>query len=650
MALLATGNPPASTARPVATLFDRYQLGTSYSTSQQEYQKKQERCQTDAKFKAEIAPYTLHHLFACKAVGTIPSYLGKQTPAVALELVNRQELIYKLTCLHITVCQGNVEGTRELIRRGADVNLRDKNGFTPWLHTALLVDYTTLKNLLEQSGATKDQAQWDQLRKSAGFEPDIDCLKKCIQRNEKGENLAITPADWTTTFRMERYSDSVVFEPTHHQHLWRLFFQHSFRNFIETFGAYTEKTLHPVQLAVQDSLGVLPGVDAQRSRGLFLCEAAKQGDFAGWYGAKAIDLPSEPKLFQWQIQQKFQQRALVGDSKEDYYALIDDSGAVTADAYHVGNALRFANDGWPVLIVFRFLGQRLGMFFIQAVSANTELTWNYGLTNVRLKWGNYKLLHKPEMISFLKGQNLTSLLSRILQLREERKKVTNAQDFMIKDFEVENYEAKLKFIFETPLALIFLCINNAIQATEAIDLLKSNQEFRQLLQVNLPIHIPHYLWIAQMLVLLQQIQGSLKQIPPAEEKMISAIQNFFNTEIIDYFAIPHVVKAAALLRDYLKLSLWKKSSLEKDWEDFKTATKQSLQQYSLEKDKEPPLAFFTSDQKFIVLLEEGTSELLHELGSLNDVERASTRTNQEQRTPDWCESYTIRTYKNFVKF
>ncbi len=624
----------------VPSLFERYQLDKCFPKAK--YLEVQKNSNASSQLRNEVTPFIPHFLFALNAtLESIKKYFSSKNYSEVKEIINRQASAYKLTCLHITVIQGNVEASRELIQRGADANARDVYGFTPWLHTALLVDSTTLKTLLEERRIERDPAQWAQLRKSAGFEPDTASLEKCFPPTGT-EPILI---DWTNNFKMELYTDSVIFSPPYHRHLWRLFSQHSFGKIPEMLDAFLNKTLHPPQLSIRNSLGT--GVDSDRTNGLYLCDDVQAGDFIGWYGAKAIPLPVEPDLYRWQIQQKMQQKIFAGDFKEDYFALIDESNELTADAYNVGNALRFANDGWPLMICLRFPGQRLGMFTLQSVPKNTELSWNYGVTNIRLKWGNYKLLHKKEMVVFLGNQTLKSLLTKIDHLKEEVRKAPTLQIYITQDCEIDNYEAKIKFIFETPAALIFLCLNNSIKASEVLDLLNFNEKFRKFLQTDLPTHTPHYLWTVQILILLQQIEESLAEISDDKQRINFLIQSFFNDKIIDRYSIPQIVKGVAFLRSYLKNRLRNNDLIEKEWDSFKNETKEKLEQYSLGKDNEPPLAFFTPDQKLIVVLEDGCYDLILKLKSLADVDRASTQTDIVSKTHNWGETYKIRVFKNF---
>ncbi|MBS0647658.1 MAG: hypothetical protein JSS10_00365 [Verrucomicrobia bacterium] len=583
-----------------------------------------------------------HFYFAYRegAPVAVLKYIDENLKPSCKSCINKPYSEHRLTALHIVVIKNNSEGARALLQRGADIDAEDAYGLTAWLQTALLADYVTIKNTLESHKAKKDEAKWQQLRKSAGFVPNAPSIERCTFTDENKVSHPLTSDYCRSAFGMESYTDDVIFGPSEHIYLWQLFNASSQDTVTNVLLA---KTSRCPQLSVQLITGLSPA-GPQRARGLILCQPLERCDFIGFYGARATMLKQNPKVARWQIQDYFQRSVVQGDSKEDYYCQIDLKNRLIGDAYSTGNIIRFANDGWPLMIEYRFYGPRIGVFALQAQQAGIELTWDYGITCSQLKWGNYRLLNKSDMVQFFVEEPILTLFQKIGAKEKNLQTVPcrTIEEAAQKSIELAGYQARFKFVFNTPLAMIYLCLNQTIKASEVINLLTSNPSLVQFLQMR--IYQPHYFWLVQTLILLELVEKCLDELPQNDKNIVCS---FFLHEIIDHYSVIQVVKGLVHLRAFLRENLERKKDIKTGWDKFKDELKQKIRNYSLEKDAKPPLALF-KDNTIIFVREGRADEVLHHLHLLQPIDDTSRNTHCSQETYDWCENYNINIYSNFV--
>lgn len=545
-------------ASPTAlpSLYERYQLDQVFTAEKY-------------KDKTERGLAAVHFLIALdQPLERIIEYMDIKLKESCKAHINIKHSQHRLTALHVAVIKERFPVAEALVKRGADLTAQDAYGFTPWLHTALTAEYVTMKKLLETS--TSDMHKWLRLRQNAGFEPKQYSLSNVEYEAKK----SLKSIDVKTALGLEEYTDAVLYPPLLHVYLWQTEQEKSGPKERAVSQFFIKKAATGLPKFLIKSLPHL--AQTEKNRGLFLLNDIPAGSAIGWYGGEAQGLVTA-YAFSEKIH-NFLQLVKAERSPDDYCAALDSH--VEINAVKKGNAIRFANDGWPNATYILF-GDEGVMISLVSIRAGTEITWDYGPGCGNVKWGSYMLTKREEIRDYVKqAKGSLQEIAEDFVDKLKRYHACGVNDRKHIKYYVEVQETKLrwKFIFHTPLVLIDLCVYDLLNAEEAL-LLLSKEENREFLQVD--TFAGHFIWTEALLIKLVELQQLMSKL---SKKQKEAIFSHFEKKILNCFPVTKIVKILSELTQHLQVNNLQEF-LKKDW-------KEAMQNYDWEEDSEGILMAF----------------------------------------------------------
>lgn len=504
-----------------------------------------------------------------------------------------------LNALAIAVLKNKFDLVKLLVQQGADVNLRDAYTWSP-IHYAALLPSDEIFNYLIANGAdvgakTAAGGSYQDLQILVGR---VKVLNNPNVAIEIGEDRILV--DQIERISLEtifpgfrEYSDQSRYDIADFEALWRHssideFTLHESIPFVLAYKNYLQS---PPQLSVKVD-PVISEIVGASCYGLFADEGLKMGTVVGEYAGK-YSIVTPPSISYEQLFNGFNPQP---------YALDD------FDSQEVGNAVRWANDGWPRCAVFRIYDERgmnkkdiLIVTDPQGVRAGRPILWDY-VNMLPLKWGRYVVQDTEEMEKFF------SVEASLLVEEEKRAKeqaVGPFQHFLELEPEKQTNEEfltmmqsfctyysirhKLCYPFNTPSALIYLTCREVVKPTDwkqlkQVPWIKATLDGKPELHSELIVGLIELL--DSMFLELNKVDDQLKN--EALELILSQIGKCTGLQLI------HGIKLlTAFIKDIPGHFSDEKEEHKEKWENFKLKLIRDL-----------PLYEFKEEEYFLYLPEE----------------------------------------------
>lgn len=380
-----------------------------------------------------------------------------------------------LNALAIAVLKNKFDLVKLLVQQGADVNLRDAYSWSP-LHYAALLPSNEIFNFLVANGADVDAktdagGSYLDLQKLVGRVKVLNNPNVAIETGE--DRILVDQIDrisLETIFPgFREYSDQSRYDIADFEALWKCLPEDEFmvKGTIPFLISYKDYLQSPPHLCVKVD-PIISGVVGGSCYGLFADEnlpvGAVVGEYAGKY--KIIDIP-------WTFEEMFS-----GFSHQPY-------GLENFDAQEMGNAVRWANDGWPRCAVFSIYNEKgmhekniLIVIDPEGVKAGEPIQWDYG-NMLPVKWGRYVVQDTEDMEKFFsvdaghlveeekraKEQALEPF-EHFLQLEPEKQTKKEFLNMMQPFCSYYSIRHKLCYPLNTPSALIYLTCREVVKPSD----------------------------------------------------------------------------------------------------------------------------------------------------------------------------------------
>ena len=181
---------------------------------------------TEANYKEDNARSICFFIAHDETTKRIIQYLKKKYLKNFPGMINYQDTsARKLTALHLAVIKERKDLIGELLKLGADPNIQDEEGWTPYYLTSLVVKNTKLiTEIFEKSGAKKDlktkgNDTYHDLLIQTGRIPQKWGMNKTFI--EEGEKLLPLSEKNLSIVGLSSYTDSILFTPETFSYLWK---------------------------------------------------------------------------------------------------------------------------------------------------------------------------------------------------------------------------------------------------------------------------------------------------------------------------------------------------------------------------------------------------------------------------------------------
>lgn len=371
--------------------------------------------------------------------------------------INSQTLCHGLPALSIAVIMDEVHLVKSLLNAGADPNRLDNFGWTPVVYSALACE--EIADELIKFGGKRDHVTtvgavtFDWLKEAIGKSESSQGLSHLVLENddEKIENPSKEVVE--SFMGINRYRDHSFYHLEHLRNLWDKAEGHErIDPFNEMYIVEALKGNKPRLLLKKDS-----SINGSMNRGLFACDKIFKGQFVTIYIGESILEKSQDSLLN-HLKKIATYRPYVFER---------------IDAQEIGNESRMMNDGLPNLFFLTY-GCRTFFFALKDLNPGEELLWNYGITEHRLKFGPYVLKNKEQLHSIVK-ENIDDWESEFHKAHAITKNTKFSLEKRNKALiTVCGAYAYIKYLVDTPSALIDLVVKGTITKTQMCNLFKTS--------------------------------------------------------------------------------------------------------------------------------------------------------------------------------
>ncbi|NNM43142.1 MAG: hypothetical protein HKM07_02220 [Chlamydiae bacterium] len=417
---------------------------------------------------------------------------------------------HQLTALHIAVMKNrNVVVVVKLLDAGASIAAKDKYGWTPLHHAALVSNLLVnvfLKKGADSAAKTNLDGTYKDLQRLVGMEKAAKRSLLYYQSFGEIEQEEITENNLSTRLNVNyveenRWSENLL------RSLWtadphirgQSFSQHEIRT-----QFYPQLQSAPPSMIIREEKITQ---DAPISFGVVAGQQLAPYALVGEYAGRITNVQK-------------------GSATSDYSFILEDCDdyTISVDAGSEGNWTRYINDGFPNVIsfdLFNTAGQKCRKVFFVAdpygIAKGEPIFYDYTYHYAPLKWGRYKLEEKQKVREFF--QNFETHKAKFIQLKYEMDNPADPSQHISCQQLVEYraLESRLLYSFQTPMVLIDLTFSETIDPDLWLTFFIDEQRNKSsIFSSAINPSVPGYLRIRNLLLNLVIIEKSLQKIKVVE--------------------------------------------------------------------------------------------------------------------------------------
>lgn len=352
--------------------------------------------------------YTLHYLIALnQPEESILSYIDTQTQKkIHAKLFSADKEIYLLTPLMLAVMKGRVDVAKKLLQIAKElgrikeqVNQQDQHGWTPLHHAAiksgglfdLLIQHDADRTIQNKSLGTADDLKAltseNVLTAENAFSTTPSAFKTyLVLPNQERVLISKLGKDTLqTALGLKEYRDAPFFPKSEINGLWKTHKNTDFLN----HKIYDHWLKNTPELCIRECEEL--SAITENSKELISLQDIPLGYPVGVYSG-VIDTKNKTLIVS-----SFA-ATMNSDNRTESYKLS------TCYAHESGNALRFANFGFPNISAHKVIagGAKHNLFLSGGISKGDRLLWNYGSKMPWLTYGKMRLFGREAMRDFFK--------------------------------------------------------------------------------------------------------------------------------------------------------------------------------------------------------------------------------------------------------
>lgn len=436
--------------------------------------------------------------------------------------LNSTYTVHQLTALTIAVMRNNIPAIEALVKAGASLEIRDRYGFMP-LHHAALISNDLVLRLLRLGADSKSKtyvgATFTHIMRMTGQAPSTKSFDNVWCRMADNALCKISLPEFTRLHHLRLYTDCPYYPPEKIKELWMVSSKE-----IDPSNAPVEEVLERAYHAmVKVPPKLIVGTDPFLSSQMGRESSHIDGLFAG----------EDLKFFQGIVEYSGQ----VTEEKRDFFEVLlkqQDQSKYRLDdleATEICTVGHFANEGWPnasMMAVFNEGGRQWRSFLIvidpEGIKSEQGIYWDYGVGEPRLKWNScYAFAESDAMRRFFEINSLDSLFEQYSELNDRIKNcIAEGKNFDLRSWQLrESIEIRLRFVYSTPAAVIDLVCNKCIQLEKLSLLIQIRSPFLQPLYDQSPTHMR---WMEKLIDLMEEFESSLATLSKIESELEQQIR------------------------------------------------------------------------------------------------------------------------------
>ncbi len=410
-------------------------------------------------------------------------------------LVNIPTSYFNSTLLSLAVMKNRFKVVDFLIKQSACISAKDKFGWTPMVHAAL-VSERVQKLLIRNQGnidyMTPTGVSFESLKELISEEIDNFSLKRLKIQKADESLVPSTKKGIEQLLNLKSYRSKSFYHLHHLRLLWNDFNAKSFVDpgYAKLANLACIKGLS--KLAIKKDI-VLQSIGVSRALGLFSDEPLQPCRFIGTYAGESVGESDKEFL-----------KVIFGLQEMSPYQF----GVI--DAKDVGNECRMINDGPPNVAAID-VGHDTYFITIKDIPHGGELLFDYGSGDLPLRWGKYVIKNKPDVLRFFKQKFETIFSEDLAYSCLEPSERQNPEVVMAR---IASTAIPL-YAFFTPQVLINL-VTLKVQTVENLHKLKS-LDYIQQGGVNDPESM---VWINALLDYLEDFEKFCLKISPDALKIV----------------------------------------------------------------------------------------------------------------------------------
>jgi hypothetical protein len=493
------------------TLFDHLKLASSYPTKD---------------YGKEINRVISFLIARNNSTTSIVDYIrDKILPKFKERLNYRDPSVRHVTALHLAVMKERLDLIRALCELGADPNVVDDGGWSPYHLTALIADSVAMREIFEKYHIQKDLKtkagdSYDDLRIQTGYVAQNWGMGKTFIEQPDGQLVSLTETG-LSNIGLKSYTDSIIFLPDTYPFLWKKE-QYGVDNltsdYEELFANLPTKA-PKVIIALDNEISKSSG---KKCFGLKAGEDIALGTPVCMYAGTII--PQRKSNFFAELQNR--------EPSDEYDIGFQQDMAI--QPFTNGNAARFINDGLPNVSLRFIPGKGLMALALQDIKAGEFFHFNYEKQH-RLKWMGSFLKNKESLRCFFKQFPLKELFTRLSSYPPKPSEASRRERI-----EDKRIRALTAFALWTPSAILYLSLTNTVTAKEWLDIFDNSELFESVKVNLLKNDFVHICWLVSMLEELRKFEESIKKVEVSDPNAALEIRNFL-ISLLDSKDIPKIL-------------------------------------------------------------------------------------------------------------
>jgi hypothetical protein len=414
------------------------------------------------------------------------------------DLIDAPSRYYQTTALTLAVMKDRFSVVNELLQAKADPNNGDEFGWTPMIHSALAskkISSILLKKSGDPERISFNGVSFESLCELTAKETNLKSMVRLTLFDSKNKCIATSKKNLESVMGLSEYRSKSFYHPQHLQYLWSQSNSDDcvHKGYYELIQTGCKMGFPLLAIKNDEKLREL-GVE--KAQGLFSGQTIAKGQLISTYVGESIE-------------------------KEDVDFLEVIFGLKTVSAYlfepidaaRVGNEARMINDGFPNTFPVK-AGHEVYFLALRSIKNEEELLFNYGASDINLRWGRYLIKNKLEAYRLFR-QRYAEIFEDDREIGLAKRSPSRITSDII--FRHLTMAASVSYVFFTPQLLIDFVINQVV-SVEQIKNLKTLDYVSALSQTDYTV----FSWINELIDYLAKFELIITKL--SQMKLLGPVQ------------------------------------------------------------------------------------------------------------------------------